>query len=247
MRPIVVLGMHKSGTTLVSQMLHRSGIAMVDAEEAGGYDDGNHFERPATNDINKYVLGRPTGNSLRTFQRLDLAQVPPDAEDRARELIGALDRSHQRWGFKDPRSCLTYSFWKRVLPPHRIVCVYRSPGEVHAHYSKATVDPTRGIRTLRAWHEYNLGMLEAFEAADPADRLLIDYRILMQDSSELNRLADFVGAPIKDERVARLQRARPGLGHRIRLEAALLKLTSGRDVFALERRIEGLAQSAASI
>ena len=35
MAPIVVLGMHKSGTTLVSLMLHRSGIAMVDREEAG--------------------------------------------------------------------------------------------------------------------------------------------------------------------------------------------------------------------
>ena len=62
----------------------------------------------------------------------------------------------------------------------------------------------------------------------------------MAHSSELKRLAEFVGCPIKDERIARLQRAKHADGTRIRLEAALLNLTSRRDVFALQRRIARL-------
>ena len=62
----VVLGMHKSGTTLVSQMLHQSGIAMVEeADAAAGYDDGNQWEREATKLVNHTLLGSAGLYSLR--------------------------------------------------------------------------------------------------------------------------------------------------------------------------------------
>lgn len=45
----VVLGMHKSGTTLVSQILHHSGIPMGDGfDENVTYDGGNKYEREST-------------------------------------------------------------------------------------------------------------------------------------------------------------------------------------------------------
>ena len=44
----VVLGMHKSGTTLVSDILHRSGVPMVEVRSSEGYDQGNKMERDAT-------------------------------------------------------------------------------------------------------------------------------------------------------------------------------------------------------
>lgn len=244
MGPIVVLGMHKSGTTLVAQMLHRSGIAMVDDEQAGGYDDGNHFERASTNALNKSLLGRSGGNSLRTFRPLGAEEVTAKLRAEALDLVGGLERRAEPWGFKDPRSCLTYPVWKQVLPAHRIICVYRSPAEVHAHYTrKKSLDTTRGIRTLRAWYEYNQGMLQAFEQAPAANRLLVDYATLMQNSGELTRLSEFVGLEMRDERVASLRRAGAAVGPRLRAEASLLKAFTGRDAFALARRISSLAET----
>lgn len=238
MAPIVVLGMHKSGTTLVSLMLHRSGISMVDDEEAGGYDDGNHFERTATNTLNKLLLGRAGGSSIRTFKRLDLKQVPLKYLEDARRLARDLEGRQVRWGFKDPRTCLTYPVWKSVLPPHKLICVYRDPAEVHAHYTrKRTLDPTRGIRALRAWYEHNLGMFNAFGQATPDDRLLIDYGKLMQDDREIDRLERFLGCKINDERDASLKRANSGFGPKLKVEARLLKAATGRDVLALAERI----------
>jgi hypothetical protein len=233
--------MHKSGTTLVSLMLHRSGIAMVDREEAGGYDEGNHFERMSTNALNKRLLDRAGGNSLRTFRPLDPTGVPAQLREDAANLVTELESRGVAWGFKDPRTCLTYGFWRQVLPAHKVICVYRAPSEVHAHYTgKRSPDVTRGIRTLRAWYEYNLGMLNAFRQGRPEDRHLIDYGRLMEDPGELERLSVFLGCDIRDERVASLKRARPEIGIRVRMEAGMLKLATGRDVFALDREISPL-------
>ncbi len=41
----VIFGMHKSGTTLVAEMLHKSGINMGDFDESVSYDIGNQYER----------------------------------------------------------------------------------------------------------------------------------------------------------------------------------------------------------
>jgi hypothetical protein len=241
MAPIVVLGMHKSGTTLVSLMLHRSGIAMVDREEAGGYDEGNHFERMSTNALNKRLLDRAGGNSLRTFRPLDPTGVPFQLREDAANLVTELESRGVAWGFKDPRTCLTYGFWKQVLPAHKLICVYRAPSEVHAHYTgKRSPDVTRGIRTLRAWYEYNLGMLNAYRQGAPGTRLLIDYGKLMQDEYQLERLSSFVGRDVKDERVAGLRRAVRGTDQRLGAEAALLKLVTRRDVFSLAREISAI-------
>ena len=65
-KAFIILGMHKSGTTLVSQMLHQSGIAMVSDVDDRSYDQGNHFERLSTNMLNKQLLKCGEINSLRS-------------------------------------------------------------------------------------------------------------------------------------------------------------------------------------
>ena len=53
----VVLGMHKSGTTLVAKMLHASGINMGESiDESADYSAGNHYERQSTAELNHVLL-----------------------------------------------------------------------------------------------------------------------------------------------------------------------------------------------
>ena len=132
MSVVVVLGMHKSGTTLVAETLHRSGIAMIESEVAGGYDDGNKMERAATCALNMDLLDDQGTESLRLIRPLS-----PDADnathkDRARELTAGLGPGP--WGFKDPRTLLTFDFWQDVLDAPVLIGVYRDPVEVFRHY-----------------------------------------------------------------------------------------------------------------
>ena len=52
----VVLGMHKSGTTLVSQMLHQSGINMGDFDPLVSYDRGNQYERESALQLDMDIM-----------------------------------------------------------------------------------------------------------------------------------------------------------------------------------------------
>jgi hypothetical protein len=179
--------MHKSGTTLLANILHSSGIHMIDAEAEGAdYDRGGHFERRAANRINKELLQCGGAHSL------DVIRVPSPEEWeenlrlRAAALGAQLDREHRHWGFKDPRTCLTYPFWREVLGRHRIIFVYRDPREVVSHY--LTRSARSGIKSkvatatkaLRAWHVYNDRVLE-FLPRRGQPWITLDYSAFMRD------------------------------------------------------------------
>ena len=79
----VVLGMHKSGTTLVSELLHHAGIDMVDAADPDtSYDHGNKWERDSTKQVNHAILGSAGTFSLKTVgyqRRFEPAEQGADA------------------------------------------------------------------------------------------------------------------------------------------------------------------------
>lgn len=207
----VVLGMHKSGTTLVSQLLHRSGIPMVEeVDSARGYDEGNQWERSATKMVNHALLGTLGRYSLRAHRRGPL-RVTEETTARMQAIVAECSARHADWGFKDPRTCLTYDAWAGLLPPHRLIVVYRRPEEAWAHYWNSTRGPRR-LTVLREflprWCEYNAAILRTLETAT-APAIVLHYTRLMDDDRELARLGDFVGRNLSDQRRPGMRRSRP--------------------------------------
>lgn len=244
----VVLGMHKSGTTLVSQMLHESGIAMVESGDSrAGYDDGNTWERESTKDVNHAILGSRDVHSLRTARHLRVACGPAE-QARMREIIRACNGSHPDWGFKDPRTCLTYESWARELPEHRIVVIYRTPQEAWAHYWRKA-SGGRCVTVFREciprWCEYNGAILAALERTT-APAIVLHYTRLMRDDGELRRLERFVGRPLVDLRDLGLSRSRPARFDAYRLARACHRLRGGRDPGSIVAELERHAGGAAS-
>jgi hypothetical protein len=238
----VVLGMHKSGTTLVSQMLHQSGIAMVEeVDVATGYDDGNQWEREATKAANHALLGSAGRYSLHATGRGRPAADEATAA-RMRAIVAECSARHADWGFKDPRTCLTYADWARVLPPHRIIVVYRRPEEAWTHYWNST----RGSRRLTVlreflprWCEYNAAILAALETT-PMPWIVLHYSRLMEDDREFDRLRTFLGRDLSDQRRPDMRRSRPRPSRAYALARGLHRLRGGADpariVAGLERR-----------
>ncbi len=236
----VVLGMHKSGTTLVAEILHRAGIAMVEAvPEDSDYDHRFYFERAEVVAINKELLG---GDAY----SLDTALLQPQLRDEAlrqriANLVAALESAGTDWGFKDPRTCLTWPLWRELLPPHRLVCVYRHPLAVERHYRLRNRQSS--FRALRAWSAYNARVLEAHCGARPGTSVLISYDALMADAGELARLGEFLGRPLPDLRRPEKQRhpARPGGSARIADLA--LPLAGWPRATALHRKLEAVRRA----
>ena len=236
----VVLGMHKSGTTLVSETLHHSGIDMMDAvDESRGYDDGNKWERDSTKAINHELLGSAGAYSLQASARHGIKATPAITEQ-MRHVIADLSAQHADWGFKDPRTCLTYDAWAATLPEHRLIVVYRLPEEGWAHYWTAAKSPAKCLNVmgsfLRTWCEYNAAILRTLERTTmPA--IVLHYTQLMHGDEELRRLGRFVGRPLVDRRISGMNRSRPGGPVSYRLARGLHPMTGGDRPEAIAERL----------
>ena len=168
----VVLGMHKSGTTLVARVLHESGISMGEFDSRLGYGEGNRYERHDAQLANRDLLRGyqiPSLDHLVRRRRLDPVDAAgyainrdsqayvrhralarrlerPDAAERVRPIVERCEERGEDWGFKDPRTCLTFPAWRKVLPEHRIVVVYRGIGQI---LGRARTNARHPLRTLR--------------------------------------------------------------------------------------------------
>lgn len=223
----VVLGMHKSGTTLVSQILHHSGINMGEIDPGITYDKGNQYERESTRDINEEILGSQDRLSIDIAAPSRLTMTTEHRE-RMRRLIQTCSREHTDWGFKDPRTTLVYPVWAEVLPEHKLIVVYRSLDELWRRYRPKLYRRYRDFKVARKlvqrWYEHNLNILKILQNTSmPA--LVMEFSELMQSQAEFDRLQAFVGRTLADQRRMDLYRNRQQ-GRSLPLEVA--KWTMGR-------------------
>lgn len=228
----VVLGMHKSGTSLVARMLHESGIDMGEFDPRLGYGDGNTFERHDVQAVNRALLRGclvpPLDHLLRRHARpaRDAAGYPANrdsqafirsraiarrlAEPAAAACVDAVIRScrdHADWGFKDPRTALTYPLWRERLPAHRLVVVYRGLAQVLDRARTGLRHPARSLRVLHAWTVHNGAILRALEETSQPF-IVLRYEELMSGDEGIERLSGFVGRPLRDVRDPALYRSR---------------------------------------
>lgn len=228
----VVLGMHKSGTTLVAQTLHAAGINMGDFDESLTYDTNNKYERHDTQELNRdllhgylmppmdYLLRKPFRSNydqagyrrnkdsialIRSgaLQNRLQTQPPPLAMT---DLISRHTQTYANWGFKDPRTCLTYPVWQAALPEHKVIIVFRHYRELMRRYKTAS-SKTRLFRVLHAWTMHNWFNLRYIDAAQ-TPTFVVRYEALMQDDEVFMRLEKFVGMPLPDQRNPSLYRNR---------------------------------------
>lgn len=221
----VILGMHKSGTTLVSQILHHSGINMGDEINAQtSYDQGNQYEREATKALNIEIM-RANGYEESNWRKVVSGTVDRDhsladpqvltegQRWRMREIISECNGRYTRWGFKDPRTCLLYPLWASELPEHKIIAIFRSPQEQWQRHRSRVIwqryrEPYKIQKFIEKWCRYNSDIL-AYLQHTKMDYLVLDYQKLMTTSTEFDHLQEFVGLTLEDRRNTSLYRNHP--------------------------------------
>lgn len=250
--------MHKSGTTLLARTLHESGIDMGSFDASFEYDQGNHCERAETKRLNKELLGCGDAHSLTVLQVLSPRDASPALTSEMAETVRKLDTQHEHWGFKDPRTCLTFAVWATVLPTCRVVGIYRHPLEVWHHYVHSrSINPLKRLRraasgwaALTAWYVYNRQLLVCSRdqggKAQTAACLLLEYGKFMQQDDPLAKLGSFLGAPMRDVRRPDLHRAQQRQTLTYRIARFLQATLFSRDVEQLYRDLEDSAVSAST-
>ena len=156
---IIVLGMHRSGTSMVARLLNMMGAYFATEETAMPPTAANpkgYWEREDIRQLNDRIfslLGMSWDNIIDFKSDLLTAAIQQQLEEPASKIIFSLE-SHRPWMAKDPRFCLLFSLWQPLLEVPIGVYVYRNPIQVAQSLKKREGFPlTLGIAL---WEKYNL-------------------------------------------------------------------------------------------
>lgn len=154
-QPIVLTGMHRSFTSLTSNILTRLGIYMGESVLSPDvFNPEGYFENVDFLNFDR-TLCRFSTKLEDSFidwgwandERMDPNKIE-EFVDCAKKLI--YDRRHLRvWGWKDPRTSLLLDFWDKIIPHAKYIFVYRHPSEVCESVSKL-----KGIEVFQKHPEY---------------------------------------------------------------------------------------------
>src|ERR1019366_7128579 len=117
--------MHRSGTSAVSRILNLLGADLgPEGDLLTEYDNpAGHWESKALVACNDRILAS-FGPGWEYSDRASL--LLPELTD----AFASVYRSSP-WVWKDPRTCLTFPLWRRVIGPGAtVVIVFRDPGAV---------------------------------------------------------------------------------------------------------------------
>jgi hypothetical protein len=178
---VVVLGMHRSGTSAVTRVLNMMGLWVGPPDAFPPADEGNptgYWEYREVWALNEAVLGA-LGATWCTADRLDLERLGPLARDhfakRARKTLDTLDRGGS-WVIKDPRLCVLFPLWRPVLERPLCVLIHRDPLAV-----ALSLQERDGLPLLQGIALCDLYNRRALASSQGLPRLVISYRELVRD------------------------------------------------------------------
>lgn len=194
---VVVLGMHRSGTSALTKSLELLGVGLGNTLLPAAAENPKGFwEDKDCLAINEEIL---TDNGIRwcdlsTLQGLNPAPTNIESlTSRACELLKARVADTALWGFKDPRTCRTLPFWKTVFQkldyePLYVISI-RNPLNVSESLVKR--DALLKSHSLLLWAEHTLMALAHTEGAK---RVVVDYDLLITEPmKEVTRMATVLG------------------------------------------------------
>lgn len=132
---IMVLGMHRSGTSLLTAQMAACGADPGPEQELTGPNQHNpkgFWENNSFREINEQLL-RDQNCEWDCPLGFDSDRIRPQLKTQlalqCARLLNTFGESDCRI-FKDPRSCLTLRFWKSILPGVLPILVVRNPVEI---------------------------------------------------------------------------------------------------------------------
>jgi hypothetical protein len=181
---LVVIGMHRSGTSALSGLLDELGIFMGKSLFAAqkGVNEKGFFENSELVKLNDLLLDAQLSSwddPLMTTEAASTENLLKDHKDSAQKMLSTDYSSHALWGMKDPRTTLLLPFWRHVfasLPSVKVnfVLMLRSPFEVAGSLKKR--DDFSLEKSLMLWLNYTF--LGYFNSLD-APRLIVSYDNLL--------------------------------------------------------------------
>jgi hypothetical protein len=199
-RPLIICGMHRSGTSFVASLVAGAGVHLGDKllESSPGNPRG-HFEDVGILEFHRTALVA-NGIVSEGYTTQSPIALSPSLHRLATELVATRAGRDRTWGWKEPRTTLFLDVWRRLLPGGRFLLMFRRPWEVvDSLYRRGeTAFRHNPAFALDIWLHYNRLALE-FAARHPEATLVCEAAQAVADPRGLcNSIRQRLGVPLGD-------------------------------------------------
>ena len=199
----LVLGMHRSGTSLVANLLHNHGIDMGQGHWKPGPNEDNpngYFEDYRFRAINDDLLKASKYHVKDWEYRIPHIATPnKKINKRMNTLKSIIAKKERPCGAKDPRFCLTWRRWRFDPEITQVVFVYRDVEAVINSMIKREPDKFSREHWQYVWTSYNA---KGASISQLYDTITVSYEQIL-DEKGIKALGIHDSSGIIDERLNR--------------------------------------------
>src|SRR6185295_18114718 len=166
---ICILGMHRSGTSVVSRAVNLLGVYLGETKDLAQRNESNpegFWEHAAIVGMHNRLLAHLSSGWDRTAPLpagWDRGMGIEPFRNELRDIILANFAARSPWGWKDPRTCLFLPLWRHVLGQLGVslsgIFVVRNPLDVANSLGRRDAMPLR--KAMELWFHYNIAALES--------------------------------------------------------------------------------------
>lgn len=184
---IIVLGMHRSGTSCVTNLLSKMGAYFGESSSSTGANKENpkgFYERRDMRNICDGLLFSQDADwwKLADFDLSKLDQkILTKYRNDFKVILSELNQ-HDCWVIKEPRLCILLPVLIDLLDNPLIIHIYRNPVEVSMSLNKRNQFPE--VFNLALWEYYNFS---ALKAAEKVPKIQISYNSLIKNKQIIIR------------------------------------------------------------
>ncbi len=210
------------------------------------YDHGNKYERQSCLHLNMDILDISDYSVLNTA-KLQNQVLTAEQDSKMNSIISACSEKYESWGFKDPRTPLVLPCWGKRLPEHKVIAIFRHPGEIWPRFcwngkKRFFKNPIMVWQFVKRWREHNIGIIDYIKSNN-VDYLMLNYNEIVTSDSEFQRLEDFVGIKLDDQRDKSLYRSKNRDWKLLQIADSLIGMLENRYISDIMTELEDLRQS----
>jgi len=124
-KTLIIAGMHRSGTSLITQWLYRCGLQVGENLLGSGIgNDDGHYEDMVFYDFQRQLL---TNKNLHDsgFTAEPVPRLNSTEKEALKDIITRKNLLFKEWGWKDPRTCLFLREYQELIPDAYYLVVFR--------------------------------------------------------------------------------------------------------------------------
>lgn len=129
MTSVVVLGMHRSGSSLTTSIIQKLGVNIGEtllgphpSQPRGHFEDVDFYR------LNMDILRAAGGDWANPPTETRILESGKQFSKRIQNLVSSKDK--ELWGWKDPRTCLTLPLYLPYLKQPKFILVYRNTSNI---------------------------------------------------------------------------------------------------------------------